>query len=314
MSWSLRTLLVTIAGRASDRPRTSHRSGRAGDLPSRECRPRVVVVIVRGASSFTRRCSAAITDLQRAGGSTLRHDERQEMRASKLPSSKNAKELRSATRPDARRGGCTRCSVERHRSFVQRAIRSPRLTMRASASGITGVHAPAESNNCNPSTWSASRIVTMPVAVGAHAELGDLQLVAASRRVVVRPQQRGRVIGEGLEVAVVESERPRADRSEAMGELFYDGEVGDHGRVEAAELRPSTSGPKLKASKRSDGDETPSEYASDSDSDFGGASPRFSDARDGRSAGFSSIASANSDAIAIRRSEITASSTPWPAI
>ena len=59
-------------------------------------------------------------------------------------------------------GGTTRCNVERQRSFVHSASRSPRLTRNPPSGGSTSCHAPPSSRICRPGTGSASSTVMLP--------------------------------------------------------------------------------------------------------------------------------------------------------
>jgi hypothetical protein len=82
--------------------------------------------------------------------------------ASALPSWKKAAERRRSRFPSSSAGGTTRCIVDSQRSFVHRAVRSPRLISSAPGAGATGSHVPSGRRISSPGTGSAHRTVTMP--------------------------------------------------------------------------------------------------------------------------------------------------------
>ena len=86
--------------------------------------------------------------------------------ASMLMLQKYAMDMRFACEPFSSIGLTTWCGVESQRSFVQRAIRSPRLMTKQFSSGVavTSIHCPLAPITCRPPGYSppSRKIVSEP--------------------------------------------------------------------------------------------------------------------------------------------------------
>ena len=136
--------------------------------------------------------------------------------ASTLPSWKNAAERRRSDQPiGVRRGGPTRCMVDSHRSFVQRAMQVAEVDQQRAGRG----HAPGSHEPSGPQDLQAWHLVgpqdgdDAVVGVRAHAQLARLDLDARGDVVVVHPQHVDRVVGERVEVVRPCTGRARRRRS-----------------------------------------------------------------------------------------------------